>query len=213
MNASIHPPISDQSIAFKRNRILTIMTSTTLPVVLRRLRYDQRDLNRIAQSDQSVGKFCRSIKRFDLVPQVTQFANRARETIATAHQSDVVPHDVLNRLHVTLNQRRIGISAQAALVPRRDVVKTWFALAVGLIQGALYLDRDTISPDQPFEQRSRGETVRAVHARTTDLADGVQIFNRRSRPLINQDAAAKVVRGRHDRYRLARDVETDFHAL
>src|SRR5688500_7986699 len=155
MNASIHPPISDQSIAFKRNRILTIMTSPTLAVVLRRLRYDQRDLNRIAQSDQSVGKFGRAIKRLDLIPQVTQFANRARETFATAHQTDVVPHDVLNRLHVTLNQRRIGISAQAALVPRWNVVEPWFALAVGLVQRALDLNRDTISPDQTFEQRSR----------------------------------------------------------
>jgi hypothetical protein len=51
------------------------MTSTTLPVVLGRLRHDQRDLDCVAQSDQSVRKFRRAIKRFDLIPKVTEFAN------------------------------------------------------------------------------------------------------------------------------------------
>src|SRR5689334_489174 len=114
---------SDQAVAFKRNRILTVMTTSTLPVVLRSLRDDQRDLDGIAQPDQSVREFRRAIERFDLIPEVAQLANRTRKAVGTAHQTDVVPHDVLNRLHVALNQRRIGISAESTLVPRGYLVK------------------------------------------------------------------------------------------
>ena len=86
-----HPEIreilSNQPIARNRHRILPVMTAATLPVVLRRLRHDQRHFNRIAQPNQSIRKLRGSIKRLDLVPQVPQLANRARQTIGTAHQA------------------------------------------------------------------------------------------------------------------------------
>jgi len=40
--------VLDQTITFEHNRILPVMTPTTLPVVLRRLRYDQRHLYRVS---------------------------------------------------------------------------------------------------------------------------------------------------------------------
>jgi hypothetical protein len=46
------------------------MTSATLPVVLRCLRHDQRDLNCVPQANQSIRKLRRAIKRFYLIPQV-----------------------------------------------------------------------------------------------------------------------------------------------
>src|SRR6185503_10883114 len=102
------PSVSNQTIAGDRYRILPVMTSTTLPVVLRRLRHNQRYLNRVAQSDQSIRELCSSIKRLDLIPKVTQLTNGTRQPIRASNQPHVVPHDVLNRLHVALNQRRVG---------------------------------------------------------------------------------------------------------
>ncbi len=47
----------------------------------------------------------------------------------------------------------------------------------------------------------------------TDLANCIQVANRRTRPLIHQHAAAEIVCSRHDRHWLARNVQTHFQAL
>ena len=60
------------------------MTAPTLPVVLRRLRHDQRHFDRIAQTNQTIRQFRRSIKRLDLIPEVSQLTNRARQPLRTA---------------------------------------------------------------------------------------------------------------------------------
>src|ERR1044072_6075228 len=99
------------------------MTTATLPVVLRRLRDDQRHFNRITQSNQNIRQLRRSIKRLDLIPEMTQLTNRSRQSFATAHEPDVVPHDVLNGLHVTLDQRRVRLVSQTTLIPRRNTIK------------------------------------------------------------------------------------------
>src|ERR1044072_2759767 len=101
------------------------MTAATLTVVLRRLRDDQRYFNRVTQSNQPVRQLRSAIKRLNLVPKVTQLTNRTRQAVGSPHQSDVVPHDVLNGLHVALNQSRIRFISQTTLIPRRTVVKLW----------------------------------------------------------------------------------------
>src|ERR1051326_9434165 len=102
----------DKSVARNGPRVLPVVTTATLPVVLRGLRHDQRYLNRVTQTNQTIRQLRASVKRLNLIPEMAQLANRTRQSIATAYESDVVPHDVLNRLHVTLDQSGIRLVSQ-----------------------------------------------------------------------------------------------------
>ena len=60
----------NQPIPFRLDRILAVMTTPTLPVVLSRLGHYQSNLNGVSQTNQSVRKFCCSVKRFNLIPKM-----------------------------------------------------------------------------------------------------------------------------------------------
>lgn len=79
------------------------MTTAALAIVLRRLRHDERDFNGIPKPDQTVRQFRRPVERLNLIPQMSQLSNRTRQPVGAADQPDVMPHDVLNGLHVTLD--------------------------------------------------------------------------------------------------------------
>ena len=91
------------------NRVLPIMAASRLAIMLRGVSDDQCHFHGVAQADQAVTQFSSAIKSLDLIPQMTQLANRAGETVGIAREADVVPHDVLNRLHIALNQSWVGI--------------------------------------------------------------------------------------------------------
>ena len=98
------------------------MAPAALTVMLRGLCHDQRGFDRVAQADETVAEFGGAVERLDLVLQVTQLADGARETVAAADKSHVVPHDVLDGLHVALDQRGVAVVGQTAFVPRWHVV-------------------------------------------------------------------------------------------
>src|SRR6185369_7113626 len=191
----------NQSVSSNRHRILPVMAAAALPVVLRRLRHNQRHFDRIAQSNQTIRQLSRPVKRLDLIPEVSQLTNRARQPVRTAHETNVVPHNVLNSLHVALDQRRIRFSTQTTLVPPRNVFKLRI-LSVSFTQRSFEFDSSSITPNQSFEKRSRSETIRAMYACTTDLTHRVQITNRGTCPFIHQNATAEIMRCRHNRHGL-----------
>ena len=139
--------ILNKPIARDRHRILPVMTTTTLPVVLRRLRHDQRHFNRVTQTNQTIRQLSRSIKRLNLIPEMTQLTNRTRQSITAAHQSNVVPHDVLNGLHVALDQSRVRLISQTTLIPRRNIIKLR-RLPDAVTQSSFNLERRSISPHE-----------------------------------------------------------------
>ena len=67
----------------------------------------------VPQSDQAIAQLGDAVERLDLVLQVPQFADGARKPVAGADQSHVMPHDVLDGLHIALDQRRVGVLRQA----------------------------------------------------------------------------------------------------
>src|SRR5712691_7445676 len=125
------------------------MATPTLPVMLRSLSYQQSNFNRVAQTYQTIGKLSSTVESFDLVPQVTQFADRSRESFAAAHQADVVPHDVLNRLHIALDQCRVGLGGQSAFIPRRDGSEIWSLRSRGPVDGFFDALRGAGPPHYP----------------------------------------------------------------
>src|ERR1041384_2616421 len=178
------------------------MTAAALPVVLRRLRHDQRHFTRVPKPDQTVRQFRRPVKRLNLIPQMSQLAYRTRESIGTAHEPDVVPHDVLNRLRVTLNQRRIRFIFQTTLIPPWNIFEPC-GCTIAIAERSVDLQRGSISPNESFQKRRGSETICAVNAGATDLTDRVQIANRRTRPLVNQHASTEIVCSRNNGHRLA----------
>src|ERR1051326_7258968 len=202
----------DKSVARNGHRVLPVVTTATLPVVLSGLRHDQRYFNRVTQTNQTIRQLRASVKRLDLIPEMAQLANRTRQSIATAYEPDVMPHDVLNRLHVTLDQSGIRLVSQTTLIPRRNVIKLR-RRSVPFCERSLDLERRSISPHESFQKRSGRKPIRAVNTRATDLANRIKISNRRTRPLIHQHAAAKIVRRRNHRHRLVRDIETNLQTL
>ncbi len=98
------------------------MAASALTIVVGGLGHDQRDLHRIPQSDQTVAQFRFLIKGFDLVLQMAQLTDRARQPVAGTDQADIMPHDILNGLHIALDQCRIGIIDQSAFIPRRNIL-------------------------------------------------------------------------------------------
>jgi len=94
---------------------------------------DQGDFYRITQADQTVTQFSGAVECFDFVPQVAKLAYSPGQAFFIACQSDVMPHDILNGLHITLNEGRIGIFEQAAFVP------LWYFLTGGVqVFGAFF---------------------------------------------------------------------------
>src|SRR6185503_15840574 len=113
---------------------------------------------------------------------------------------------------VALDQRRIRLGTQPTLVPRRNIFKPR-CVAIPFTQHSVDLQRRAISPNKSFQKRRRSETVRAVHTRTTDLADRIQVSNRRTRPLVNQHATTEIMRRRNNRHWLARDIKPNLQTL
>ena len=83
------------------------MTAPTLSVVTGGLGDDQAHLDGVTQTDQTVAQLGLTVEGLDLVLHVTQFADGPRESVAGADESHIVPHDVLDGLHVALKQGRI----------------------------------------------------------------------------------------------------------
>src|SRR5271157_4458143 len=108
------------------------MTAAALTIMISGLGDDQRNLHRISQSDQAIAQFCFLIKGFDLVLQMAQLTNSTRQPVAGTDQADIMPHDILNRLHIALDQRRIGIMDQTAIIPRRNILAGWDWERLGL---------------------------------------------------------------------------------
>ena len=65
---------------------------------------------------------------------------------------------------------------------------------------------------QPFEQRIAGQAIRAVQAGAADFADRVQSRQSRRAIDVRLHSAALIMRRRHDRDRLLRDVDAELQA-
>jgi hypothetical protein len=89
------------------------VTAAALPVMPRGLGNDQRCLDRVTQSDETVAQFDGAVECLDLVLQMAQLTDGAREPFAGADESHVVPHDILDGLHIALDERRVRILRQA----------------------------------------------------------------------------------------------------
>src|SRR5215212_9935216 len=113
---------------------------------------------------------------------MAQLANCSRQPIGSAHKSHIVPHDVLNCLHVALNQRGVRFSTQTTLIPGRNVFKLWLLSIRFLAERCFDFERRSIPPDQPLQKRGGSEPVRAVYTSATDLTDRIQVADRRTRP-------------------------------
>ncbi len=98
------------------------MAASALAVMQGCLGYNERHLDGISQTDQTIAQFCVAVKSLDLIHQMAQLADCPREPVAAADQTDIMPHDVLNRLHIPLYQCRIGVGDQAAFIPGWDIL-------------------------------------------------------------------------------------------
>lgn len=88
-----------------------------LSVVAGRLSHDEPDFDGVAQANEAVAEPCFPIKGLDFVLQMTEFTNRAGESLTRTHEPHVVPHDVLDGLHVTLDECRVRLMGQVAFIP------------------------------------------------------------------------------------------------
>ena len=79
------------------------MAAAARAVMPGRLGHDQAHFHRVAQADQAVAQLGAPVKGFDLVLQVAQFAYGAAQPFARAHQPHVMPHHVLDGLHIPLD--------------------------------------------------------------------------------------------------------------
>ena len=100
------------------------VTPKALPVVTRGLGNDQRRFDGIAQPNQPVAKLGAAVKHLDFILQVAQFTDGPRKPVAGTDQPNVVPHDILDGLHIALDQRRVRILCQPALIPDGDIVRS-----------------------------------------------------------------------------------------
>src|SRR5690606_1353703 len=66
--------------------------------------------------------------------------------------------------------------------------------------------------DEAFEQRIAGHAIGAVQSGKACFADGIEPRDISAPCLIDDDAATGVVRRRHDRNRLAQDVDAELQA-
>ena len=89
---------------------------------------------------------------------MSQFTNRPREPVRISYQPDVMPHDVLNVLHVAMYQRRIRFGSQITFIPGRYIIETRTRATWRSIEDSLNLTRGPISPNQIL----RGERSRRV---------------------------------------------------
>src|ERR1044072_7854145 len=101
---------------------------------------------------------------------MSQLTYRTRQSIGSAHQPDVVPHDVLNGLHIALNQRRSGLILQTTLVPARNIFESC-RCTMPVNERSVDLQRGSISPNESFPKRRRRETIWAVNDRDTAFTD------------------------------------------
>ena len=93
------------------------MAAAALSVVQRRLCHNQRDLDCVSQTDETIVQLRRAIERLNLVPEMTQLPYCSGKSFSAAYQPNVVSHDVLNGLHVALDQGGVRVSYQSAFVP------------------------------------------------------------------------------------------------
>ena len=136
-----------------------------------------------------------------------QFPNGAGEAVAVADQPDVVPHDILNGLHVSLDKRRVGFGDQAAVIPEGQGLQRRRGRQGAGGQRGFHLVGGPAPPDQSLQQGSGSQAVGPVDAGATGFTHHVEILDVRASPGIHQYAAAEVVGRGYHRYGLCRDVD------
>jgi hypothetical protein len=79
------------------------MAAAALAIMQGSLGYNQSNFYSVPQAYQAVTQPGCAIKRLDLIPQVAQLTDGARKAIRAAHQPNIMPHDVLDSLHIPLD--------------------------------------------------------------------------------------------------------------
>ena len=97
------------------------MTAPALAIVSGGLGDDNAGFDRVPQADQGVGEFGGAIKRLDFVLHVTALAHRTRQAFARTHQPHIMPHDVLDGLHVAVDECWVCILARVRFIPHGHV--------------------------------------------------------------------------------------------
>ena len=128
------------------------MTAAALAVVAGSLPDDQSHFDGVAQADQAVAQLGLAIEGLDLVLQVAQLADGAREPVTGADQAHVVPHDILDGLHIPLDEGRVGFLGQVGFVPGGDVVAGRDGRRSGCGEASLDIAGGARPPDQSLQQ-------------------------------------------------------------
>ena len=97
--------------------ILSVMAAPAGAVAVGCIRYDQSRLHAVAQADQPIAQACFAVELLDIQPQLPQVADGAVQPVLAAHQPHVMPHQVAHAVHVSLDQIRVGLVDQAAVIP------------------------------------------------------------------------------------------------
>lgn len=108
----------DQTLAFVGSGIFAEMGTSVLTIVLGSPSDDQGRLNRIAQTDQLITELSDPVKGLDFAPQAAQIADGTRKSFGASHQADIMPHYILDGLHIALDQGRIRTRLSARSRPR-----------------------------------------------------------------------------------------------
>ena len=130
---------------------------------------------------------------------------RALEALVGAYDADVIPHEAAQFVPVVRDDDFLVGIGDAALVPLRQGG-----------QGSPFRLENVLcgsgGEHQAFEQRIAGQPVGAVQAGEGDFTDCIEAGQVGAGAQVGDDAAAGVVRRRHDRDGLAGDVDAQFQA-
>ena len=164
------------------------------------------DKRQIAQLQKIGADAKAAIKIVDLFLDDLQAAARAQQALVAAHNADIIPHQAARFFPIVGDGDGFGRSPHKAVVPRRRR---------GRRRGRVLVNRRRRRPRRrhAFQKRVARQPIRAVQPGASGLAGDEQIAQIRARVAVGHDAAAKIMRRRHDRNRPLGDVDSQPRAF
>jgi hypothetical protein len=166
-----------------------------------------RHVGDVAQLEQVARDVVLPVVLADLVLEQRHAARRATQALVGAHDADVVPHEAAQLVPVLADDDALVARHGLARVPLGHLGMR------ALLAEVRERVRRALAVHEALEQGVRREAVGAVEARRADLADRPEARHARAAVAVADHAAAHVVRGRHDRDRLRREVDAEAQAL
>ena len=169
------------------------MQPAALLALLRAGDDEPRHVGQIAQLEEVARHQVAPVVLLDLADEVVEPVLRPRQPLVGADDADVVPHEVSDLLPVLLDDDALVGRNGAARIPVGRAGRRR-----GLLGDLARRVRGALAEDHAFEERIRGEPVRAVQAGAGHLADGEQARDRGPPIQVGAHAAADIMRGRDD---------------